>query len=36
MKFFATVAMAAIIFTTSASTQQVNIGIKGGLYIYKH
>ncbi len=34
MKFFATTAMAAILFTTAASTQSVNIGIKGGLNVY--
>jgi hypothetical protein len=34
MKFFATVAMAAMLFTTSASAQHVNIGIKGGLNVY--
>ena len=34
MKFFATVAMATILFTTSATAQQVNIGIKGGLNVY--
>jgi Outer membrane protein beta-barrel domain len=34
MKFFATVAVAAMLFTTSASAQHVNIGIKGGLNVY--
>jgi hypothetical protein len=34
MKFFATVAMAAMLFTTNASAQHVNIGIKGGLNVY--
>jgi Outer membrane protein beta-barrel domain len=34
MKFFATVAMATILFTTSATAQHVNIGIKGGLNVY--
>jgi hypothetical protein len=34
MKFFATVAMAAMLFTTNAEAQHVNIGIKGGLNVY--
>ncbi len=34
MKFFATVAMATILFTTNAIAQHVNIGIKGGLNVY--
>lgn len=34
MKFFATAAMAAMLFTISAKAQHVNIGIKGGLNVY--
>jgi hypothetical protein len=34
MKFIATMATAAILFTNAANAQNVNIGIKGGLNVY--
>ena len=34
MKFFGTVAIAAMLFSTSATAQHVNIGVKGGLNVF--
>jgi hypothetical protein len=34
MKFYATVAMAAILFATTTQAQNINLGIKGGLNVY--
>ncbi len=34
MKFYATMAMAAILFATTTQAQHVNLGIKGGLNVY--